>query len=260
MFKRIVVSVPQEQFPELALKRGKYLTDILGSKLFLSYIIEENVFDEVSSGSRHVLTEKDKIKFERSMTRTHERVAKKIIMKEARKILKNEPDDFTINKGRFTDAVLREIGQKEADTLLMEYESYNLMKFRIMDHSPVPVWIERHDGPIKKIGLFCTNLSPNKRAPRAAAELKRACNARIHAYYINDPKGKIDEDEPDHIGRTCRIKWTDIVNDKVDHFIYQKAKEEEFDLIILGRIRKRGYFHMRSKFAKKTKCSVLLVN
>jgi K+-sensing histidine kinase KdpD len=142
----------------------------------------------------------------------------------------------------------------------MEYRSYNLMKFRIMDRSPVPVWIERHEGPIKKIGLFCTNISPNRRAPKAAVKLKKAFNAKLSAYYVNDPVKNENKVEPSEITKQYRIKWNDITKEKVDRFIYQKAREENFDLIILGRIKKRGYFHLRSKFAKKTGCSVLLVN
>jgi hypothetical protein len=260
MFKRIVVSIPQEQFPEMALKRAKYLSEMKDSKLFLSYIIEDNVFDEVSLKATHVISEKGNRDFEEKMARTHERVAKKVVLKACREILEDNPDDFSIIKGNFTESIIEKIEEKKADTLLIEYESYNLMKYRIIDRSPVPVWIERHDRPIKKIGLFCTNLSSNTRAPKAAMELKRAFNAKIDAYYINDPMGKVQEEEPGEISDQRRIKWKEIVNEKFDAYIYQKTKEEKYDLIILGRVKKRGYFHLRSKFAKKTNSSVLLVN
>jgi hypothetical protein len=181
-------------------------------------------------------------------------------LKEAEKILGEEPDEFIVQKGNFSRSLLDSIEYHDADTLLMEYESYNLMKYRIMDISPVPVWIERHEGDIKKIGLFCTNLSPNRMAPRAARRLHKAFNAKVQAFYVNDPAGEVDEEEPEEISDMYRIKWDDIVEDKVDRFIFSKAKEEGFDLIILGRIRKRGYFHLRSRFAKRTNCSVLLMN
>ena len=260
MFKKIVISVPQEQFPELAMKRGGELSDRLDSRIFMSYIIEDTVFNEVASKARHVLTESEKRKFEKKMIKTHEKVAKKVILKEAENILGEEPDEFSVEKGMFTDSLLRTIEENDADTLLMEYRSYNLMKFRIMDRSPVPVWIERHEGPIKKIGLFCTNISPNKRAPKAAVILKKAYNAKLSAYFINDPVKNANKVEPSEITKNYRIKWKEVVEEKVDRFIYQKAREMDFDLIILGRIKKRGYFHLRSKFAKKTDCSVLLVN
>lgn len=260
MLKRIVLSVPQEQFPELAIKRGKDLADRLDSKIYMSYIIEDTVFDEVAQKAGHVMTEKDKDIFERKMVRSHEKVARKVILKTASKLLGERPDDFSVKKGNFTDTLLEVIEEHDADTLLMEYESYNLVKYRIMDRSPVPVWIERHDGPIRKIGLFCTNLSPNSKSPKMAKKLKKALNAKVEAYYIHDPEGEDRKDEPELIRRDHRIKFNAIVREKVDRFIYQKAEEEDFDLIILGRIRKRGYFHLRSRFAKRTNCSVLLVN
>jgi len=260
MFNRILISVPQEQFPQMALERGKDLAERLDSKIYLSYIIEDDVFDEVSDRIRHVVTEKESENFQKKMTRTHEKVAKKIILKEAERILGEELDEFIVQKGNYSRALLDSIDYHDADTLLMEYESFNLMKYRIMDISPVPVWIERHEGDIKKIGLFCTNLSPNRMAPRAARKLQKALNAKVQGYYVNDPAGDTDEDEPGEISDLFRIKWEDVVNEKVDRFIFSRAKEEEFDLIILGRIRKRGYFHLRSRFAKRTNCSVLLMN
>jgi len=244
MLKRIMISVPQEQFPELAIRRGKDLSKRLDSKIFMSYIIEDTVFDEVASQARHVFTERENEKFQRKMVRSHEKVARKVILKAASKILGEEPDEFSVARGKFTDILLKEIEENDADTLLMEYESYNLVKFRIMDRSPVPVWIERHEGPIKKIGLFCTNLSPNSKSPKIAKKLKKAFNAKLEAFFINDPEGGDDGDEPEELARTFRIKFCEIVEEKVDRFIYQKASEEDFDLIILGRIRKRGYFHI----------------
>ena len=71
MLRRIVISVPQEQFPELAIKRGKDLSERLDSRIFMAYIIEDSVFDEVADKARHVMTEKDKDKFERKMVRSH---------------------------------------------------------------------------------------------------------------------------------------------------------------------------------------------
>jgi len=260
MLKRIVLSVPQEQFPELAIRRGKDLAERLDSKIFMSYIIEDSVFDEVAEKAGHVMTERDKDRFERKMIRSHEKVARKVILKTAARMLGEEPDEFSVRKGAFTDTLLEMIVENDADTLLMEYESYNLVKYRIMDRSPVPVWIERHDGPIRKIGLFCTNLSPNSKSPRMAKKLKKAFNASVKAYYVHDPEGEERKDEPEQIHREHRIKFKAVVDEKVDRFINEKAEEEDFDLIILGRIKKRGYFHLRSRFAKRTNCSVLLVN
>jgi hypothetical protein len=95
MFKRIVISIPQEQFPELAIRRGRDLSDRLDSKIYMSYIIEDTVFNEVGSQARHVLAESEKEKFEKKMVKSHEKVAKKVILKEAENILGEEPYDFS---------------------------------------------------------------------------------------------------------------------------------------------------------------------
>ncbi|MEA3559820.1 MAG: universal stress protein [Candidatus Thermoplasmatota archaeon] len=260
MFKKVLVPVPTEQFPQLAIERAARMKELFESEIYLSYIIEKNVFDEFSGQVTNVLTEKEAIKFEKMMVKQHENMARKVVLKEAEKVLGSKIDDFSVHKGSFSDTVLDDLEEKGADLILMEYDSFNLLKYRIMDRSPIPVWIEKKKGPVKKIGLFCTNLSPNKRSPIIARRLKRELKAKLSSFFICDPKGKECEDDRDMISSKHRLKWTEISDEKVDSFIYRKAREEDFDLIILGRIRKRGYFHMRSKFAKRTSCSVLLVN
>lgn len=260
MFERVLVSVPSEHFPQLALERAANIEELYSSKIYLSYIIEDNVFEEVSDQLGHVLTDKEGEKFQKKMAKQHEKMAKKVILKEAKKILGSKPNEISVQKGKFSKATKDEIDDSDADLLLMEYDSFNLMKYRIMDSSPVPVWIERKSGPIKKIGLFCTNLSPNIHSLKIAKKLKRGFSAKLSSYFVNDPKGKMDRERSKELSASHRIKWTEVVDEKVDTYIYRKAKEEEFDLIILGRIKKRGYFHMRSNFAKRTDCSVLLIN
>jgi nucleotide-binding universal stress UspA family protein len=260
MFKKVVISVPMEQFPDLALKRARDLANLSGSEIAISYIIEDNVFDKVQEVSKHVLTEKDHERWEKKMIRTHRKMANDVLMEEANRILGDVDAELLIQKGTYYEAMKDTISKLKADLLLMEYRSYDLLKYRIMDSSPIPVWIERNDGPIKKIGLFCTNLAPNKISPKASNYLKKTLNARLESYFIFDPAGKEDQDEPDRIATLNRIKWKGISNERVDSFIYRKAKERDLDLIILGRIKKRGYFHLRSKFAKRSKASVLLIN
>jgi hypothetical protein len=260
MFKNIVVSVPMEQFPDLALKRAKEFHETMESSITISYIIEDNVFDRVQEMSRHVLTEKEHEIWERKMTRSHDRMARKVLKKEVNKIMGDIPTKFIIQKGTYSDAISSTLEKVGADLLLMEYRSYDLLKYRIMDRSPVPVWIERNDGPVKRIGLFCTNLAPNQKSPKAAKLIQKTLHARLEPYYILDPAGKQDEEESERISTRNRIKWREVAKERVDSFIYRKARESGLDLIILGRIRKRGYFHLRSRFAKKSSASVLLIN
>ncbi|MFO8050149.1 MAG: universal stress protein [Thermoplasmatota archaeon] len=260
MFNRVLVSAPSEQFPRLALKRAAEMKELMGSRIYLSYIIEDNVFDEVSDQIGHVLTEKEGDKFQKKMEREHRKMARKVVLKEAERILGIRPKDFLVQKGSFSETLTDTINENDIDLLMMEYESFNLIKYRIMDRSPVPVWIERKEGPIKKIGLFCSNLSPNEHSPSVARSLMRAFSAKLDPYYIVDPKGRGDGEEAEILAGENRLKWNEVAREKVDSFIYGEAKEEEFDLIILGRIKKRGYFHMRSKFAKRTDCSVLMIN
>lgn len=260
MFKNIVVSVPMEQFPDLALKRAREFQETMESKITISYIIEDNVFDRVQEMSKHVLTEKDHEVWERKMTRTHDRMARRVLKKEVEKIMGDIPTEFIIQKGTYSDAISSTIEKVGADLLIMEYRSYDLLKYRIMDRSPIPVWIERNEGPVNKIGLFCTNLAPNQKSPLAARSIQKALHARVEPYYIIDPAGKQDEEESERISTRNRIKWREVAKERVDSFIYRKAKENDLDLIILGRIRKRGYFHLRSRFAKKSRASVLLIN
>lgn len=262
MFEKVMISVPMEQFPSLAFERARDLSEYLGSELLVSYVIEDDLFKMVSASAVHVVTGKDQELWERKMIRTHEKIARDVVVKEAEKLTGRNDIDLRIVRGGYAGALSRVIEDEGCDMILMEYHSFDLLKYRIMDRSPVPVWIERNKGPIRRIGLFCTNLAPNERAPGAARKLKKAFGAGLESYYILDPEGDADEERegPDMISARDRIRWTDVVHDRVESFITKRSKENDLDLIILGRIRKRGYFHLRSKFAKKTRASVLLIN
>lgn len=261
MLKKIVLSVPQEEFPELAMKRGRELAERMGSKLFLSYIIEDAVFDEIFSSAMHVLSEKDRERFERKMIMTHEKVAKKIIFKAARRIMGDEVDEFSVRKGHYTETLLDMIKEHNADTLLVEFDSYNIVRYRMMDSSPVPVWVERHEGPIRRIGVFCTNLSSNDRPLMFAKRIEKAFDARLEPFYIHDPEGKEEHcKSPEMIANEHGIEFAGIENDRADRAIYRISERSDLDLLVVGRMHKKGHFHLSSRFVKRSRCSALLVD
>ncbi len=260
MFRKILISVPMEQFPELAINRAKYMEQRFGSEIILSYVIEDNVFDQISGKLKFVMTEKESERFEKEMVKTHREKANKLVRREVERILEEKLDGFTIEKGIYFEEVIKTIKEQRPDLILMEYNPFDMLHYRILDRCPIPVWVERESGPIKKIGLFCTNLAPNVKAPAIARRLGKRLDAEVKTYFIKDGREEIDGKEPDRVAKKNHITWNEVVEDKVESFIYRKVKKEDFDLIIVGRIKRRKYLHFRSKFAKKTKCSVLLVN
>jgi hypothetical protein len=260
MFERVLLSIPMEQFPELAIKRAKDLSERMGSSIFISYVIEDNVFDKVSQQSKHVITDIDQKRWEKKMIRSHQRRAEEVVMLEVKETLGDSVEGLYVKKGNYYHSLKRTIQEIEANLLILEYRYFDLMKYRIMDRSPIPVWIERNKGPIEKIGLFCTNLAPNRKSPNTARKLARKFDAELDTFYIEDPEGPDPNDETENISKKHGIQWNDIVSERVDSYITEKTRERTYDLIILGRIKKRGYFHLRSNFAKRSDASVLLVN
>ena len=259
MFRRILVPVPMENVPELALKRAGEMAKRFGSRIFVHYIIQSEVFDLVQEQSTHVITEGSQEDLFKEMSDIHRTRAEKSILPDVKSILGRKPDGFSVKEGEFHDQVLESIEELKAELVRREYHHFSLRKYKIMDRSPVPIWIERNSGNIKKIGLFCSNLAPNEISPKAAKKLAREFDAKLYPYFIQDPASYIDEEEPAELADEKGLKWREVVNKRLDDFIYRKARKRDFDLIIIGRMKKRGYFHLRSKFAKRTHCSVLMV-
>ena len=260
MFDRILIPVPMENIPELAVKRARDLYGIFGSRIFVQYIIESEVFEEVSKQSTHVLTDSSTEDLFREMAEIHRSRAENSVLPDIERILGRKPHGFSVKEGEFHDLVLDSIEDLDVDMILMEYHSFSLFKYRIMDRSPVPIWIERNGGNINRIGLFCSNLAPNEISPTVAKRLARKFDAKLYPYFIQDPAAYIDEEEPSDLSGDTGLRWREIVRQRMDDYIFRKSKKRDFDLIIIGRMKKRGYFHLRSKFAKRTHCSVLMVN
>lgn len=260
MLKRILIGIPMESIPQKALSRAEELCKATGADIFVTYIIEDNVFKEFSRQGSHVISEKGKEDIIDMMTKQHKARALNVIKPDVENRFQGDIDDFTIKTGMYSDALLESASEKNIDLIMIEYESFSLLKYRIMDRSSVPVWIEKNDRKIRNIGLFCSNISPNRHAPAIAKHLSKSLRAKLHSNFIYDPSGDSDPAITSDLSSEFRLKFDQVVEEKVDHYIYQKSKAEQYDLIILGRIRKKGYFHLRSKFAKKINASVLLVN
>lgn len=259
-FNNILLPLPLEGIPRGAVRRAGELADCTGAKVHVIYIIEEEVFNEVSKQAHHVLTGPGRMRLFHDLREAHRKNAKEMILPEVTQILGVKPASFSVKEGAYHDIVLSSVDGLKADLVIMEYRAYSLINYRIMDRSPVPVWIERNEGKLKRIGLFCTNLAPNVRAPRAGVELAEMSGAELSPYFVQDPAGYIDVEEPDDVAKRFSLTWKKVEEGKFDDIIYKRSKKMDFDLIIIGRVKKRGYFHLRSKFAKKTRCSVLLVN
>lgn len=249
-----------ENIPVYAVRRAGEIARTMDSEVFVTYILEEEVFQEVEKQSTHVITEKTKEDFVENLKDAHRKNAHDIIRKQVNEDLGFEPEEFRIREGAYYSVTTDSVEDLDIDVIFLEYSSFDLFKYSIMDRSPVPIWIVRKLGPIKKIGLFCTNLAPNMRAPAFAVELGKRFDSHINAYYIEDENGTVKKSEPAKIEKRSGVKFNKIVKGDLETEIYKISKNEEFDLIILGRIKKIGFFDLRSKFAKKTKCSVILIN
>lgn len=260
MFKRLLVPVTKEGLPEMALKRSAELSASVGSKVIISYFIDDTLYEGVGDQVMHVLTEHDKEMFQRNMVRTQEQVAKRIIKNNVITILGSRPEEFVIRKGPIPETILGAVDEFGADALMIEYGSYDLLKYRVMDRSTVPVWIERHDRPIKRIGLFLADPRQSDRLIDAAKALRSATNASLRSYFIADPKAENTEEALEGVVSSRRIRFEQVIKERPESSIREIVHEKKLDLIVIGHMGKKGYFHLRSGFARKRPCSVLLIN
>ena len=67
MFERILIGIPMECIPNMAIERAEEMSEVVGSEILATYIIEENVFNEVTKQGLYVLSEEGKEDFINTM-------------------------------------------------------------------------------------------------------------------------------------------------------------------------------------------------
>lgn len=277
-FRRILVPIPSERFPEQAVSRAMELARVFDAELLMLYIIQENVMGRMDHATQIHLTHEQRHEIEEQLVRRHEEEADKIHFIRVRKLADDRDVDFRkyIRKGKFGPEVRRMITEENADLVVMELRDDTLLKFRLVEHCTVPLWLEKFGGKsIRNIFAVCTNRAPNEFVPRLGHRLARGLGASLTLEYIVDCGSGEDalvaegreflerlsaEYSPDVTVRTqCRTGP-----------LVPTAREDALkagsDLIIVGRAAvKKGFMGRTSRddkvtLAREAQSSVLMIN
>ena len=274
MFKKILVPLPSEYFPDLAIKRAVDLASKLDSKVYLLYILEKQLLDKLTRNSSHALTDHDRNEVECILIEKEMNGESKMYFKKAEKIAKSKKIKFNkfTCKGIHTDEILKKIDSKNIDLIISEFHPDTLLKYRIFYDSPIPVWIECSEGDINNIYGICTNLGKNLRVPEYTNKLAKKFNSKVRFDYILDlPKSKIDQSETDKgknfltklntkYGKELKYIKTNFITQDISKYLRTNFRMPGSDLVILGRFEKKSRILFQTIDRKIEICKKIPVN
>ena len=274
MFKKILVPLPSEYFPDLAIKRAVDLASKLDSKVYLLYILEKPLLDKLTRNSSHALTDHDRNEVECILIEKEMNGKSKIYFKKAEKIAKSKKIKFNkfTCKGIHTDEILKKIDSKNIDLIISEFHPDTLLKYRIFYDSPIPVWIERSGGSLQNIYGICTNLGKNLKVPKYTRNLAMKFDSNAQFYYVLDlPKAQMDQSAIDNGNKLLtglRTKYkkdlkelkTNFITQDISKYLRTSFKMPRNDLVILGRFEKKSRILFQTIDRKIEICKKIPVN
>ena len=275
MFKRILVPLPSEYFPELAIKRAIDLASKFRSKLCLLYIYEEREMEKIlTRGASHALTGHDINNIECMLIEKEMNGESEVYFKKVEQFAKPKKVKFHkfTCKGLFSEEILKNIKSEKIDLIVSEFHPDVLLKYSIFYDSPIPVWIERTGGAIQNIYGICTNLAKNKKVPKYTVNFGKKFGSNVRFNYVFDAEKT--EPSKSEIGKGKKFlkslekKYQADVRDFRTYFFtrdilkYLKTsfKIERSDLVILGRFEKKGRVLFQTVDKKIKVCQKIPVN
>jgi hypothetical protein len=152
-----------------------------------------------------------------------------------------------------------EIKEHAHDLLLLESFPRSFIRLRILDSSPVPIWLERTGTAVKRIGLFCTNANPNVKAPPVARDIAEKYGGELCCYFISDPSARVRNDLPGEIAEKHSLSWNGFFKGRADHIILKTAEKENLDCVVIGRVKTYRLFSLRRTISRRIRCNVLFI-
>jgi hypothetical protein len=275
LFKKILVPLPSEYFPEIAIKRAVDLASKFGSKLYLLYVYEEYEMEKIlTRGTSHALTEHDINKIECMLIEKEMNGESEVYFKKIEQIAKPKKlkfHKFTC-KGLFSEEILKNIKSEKIDLIVSEFREDVLLKYSIFYDSPIPVWIERTGENIENIYGICTNLAKNKKVPKYTINLAEKFGSNVRFNYVFDEeKAEASQTQIDIAKRFLNgleKKYKSGVENFKTYFFTQDVlkylltsfKIARSDLVILGRFEKKGSVMFQTVDKKVKVCQKIPVN
>lgn len=278
VFERILVPIPSERFPKAAVERGMELAAKFGSELIMLYIIEDNVIKRLDQAAEMVLTPSQREEMESKLVEQQKEEAEKLHFIRVKRLANSRNVDFRkyIRQGKFGKEISRLIREEGADLVVMELHDDTILKYRIVDNCPVPLWLERGGGKgLKEILGVCTNRAPNEYVPPISAELARKYRAHLTLEYVVDADA--GEEDLTECGRELLQQLSSEYEPDMDldtrctlgplgPTAMKSADGLRADLIIIGRAAaKKGFLGLVKKddkvnVAREAHHSVLMIN
>ncbi|RLF36238.1 MAG: universal stress protein [Thermoplasmata archaeon] len=192
MFKNILIPISSEFYPKHVLERGIYLAEKLQSKLTIIYIIEEKTITKAINLIKTYRTPQEVTEIKKEIIKQHKQTAAKIIFNDIHQLTKNKNITIKekITEGEFSETIQKETKLNQYDLILMGFEKECLLKYRIIEETTTPIWIDAGYEP-DTILVICSNLAPNQKAPHLSIKLSKTLNWKLQMLYIVDTEDTV---------------------------------------------------------------------
>ncbi len=276
IFKRLLLPISSEFFPENAVRRIAELAGKFDSEVLIVYIIEQKTIEKMEHVAEIFLTDEQRKEIEKEIVEQSKMLAGEIIFKNVKPMINNFEERITF--GEFSEEVKKISEEQKTTCVITGYEKGCLLRYRLFENMNIPVWVEMKKSKKHVLGV-CTNLAPNKRVPSLTLELAECFGYVPHLLYVVDKEEKVEVDEE---GRKTERKLSELL-EKAEEFldkykgkmhthfsegileeeIIKYSKEIDPDVIIIGReMKKRKIFcrEMKREIVDKLENSLLFLN
>lgn len=291
MFSKILIPISSEGFSEEAIKRAAKLASFTNGKIYVLYIIEEKMLDEVDQVSNYVMTKENQQKLRNDIIKQREKLAEDVIIEKINKITSDEGVESKIEPieiGEFSDQISEFLKDGEVDLIFIGFKQRKFLKYRVIKRSDLPLWLYKKEKNLKPL-VVASNLTVNdiavdsifdlsKKFGLKKLDLKHAIDYSSEKNYKRTEKGikereksrnKIKKQAKEFIEKfknKCKnnnIKPdVEIIQGNMENIAIEGAKEHNSDLIIIGDIMKKDRLSLKDnvdkKIIAKAPCSVLL--
>lgn len=195
MFGNILTVVSSESYQEEVLKRSVFLAEKFKGNLDLIYVIEQKPVDEID---KHLdpLTFHQRNKTKKDVITGQRNIAEDIIFDYMEVLLENKEIPFKkkIKKGKFSDVVKSETSKNNYDLIVIGFEKGCMLRYRIIEESDIPIWIEIANNRQKSILAVCSNLAPNQKVPQMSRNIAETLGWDFHIIYVVDMEDAVEVD------------------------------------------------------------------
>jgi nucleotide-binding universal stress UspA family protein len=273
MFKKVLLSISSEFYPEQAVKEAKFIQDNFSSSVYLLYIIEKKTLDKFEKASQPFLTHEQKMRFEDDILNEQRKIADDI-MEKVKNTLNIKESKIVI--GEYSDEIEKMVEEKGIDLVIIGFKRDAVIHYRVIERIKIPLLIAIFNGSDGVVGV-CSNLAPNVKVPAFVKEFASAVSKEPRLVYIIDREEPAIVDEAGNKIEKSIDEIRKIAEEFVSHHstiseiregimeneIEKVAKDTDAFVIVIGReIKKRKIFskEIRKKIVENSSHSILFLN